>query len=201
MHIIIDLGANDGCSIKKFQSILQQKNITDYKIYSFEPHPYFYRHLQKYESDHVTIIPKLAFTENGVHKLYFSTIGNDGSSIYSDKTTNGVSESHYVECEAIDLAEFIQSLPSYHTLWLKMDVEGAEYDLIPHLFHNGLLPKVNTLFIEWHHEKISSITKEQHLETIDMVKHIDTQIWDALDFREMTDQHYRDTFIYGDGGT
>ena len=95
------------------------------------------------------------------------------------------------------MAEFIQSLPSYHTLWLKMDVEGAEYDLIPHLFRNGTLPKVNTLFIEWHHEKISSITKEQHLETIDMVKHIDTQIWDALDFRELTDQHYRDTFIYG----
>ena len=59
MHIIVDLGTNDGCSIKKFQSILQQKNIKDYKIYSFEPHPYFYRHLQQYESDRVTIIPKL----------------------------------------------------------------------------------------------------------------------------------------------
>ena len=37
MLIILDLGANDGCSILKFQDMLKDKNIEEYKIYSFEP--------------------------------------------------------------------------------------------------------------------------------------------------------------------
>ena len=37
----LDLGANDGCSIKKIKSIMKEKNIMDYEIYSFEAVPFF----------------------------------------------------------------------------------------------------------------------------------------------------------------
>lgn len=198
MHIIIDLGANDGCSIKKFKTILNSKNITDYKIYSFEPHPYFYNHLRKYESDErISIIPKIAYTKDCKQKLYVSTVGNDGSSIYSDKTTNGVSVNNYVECDAIDIVEFIHQLPKYETLWVKMDIEGGEYDLIPYLHSNHVLPKIDTLFIEWHYEKIQSISREKHDETVAMVKNVKIELWDALEYRELTDQDYRKTYLGG----
>ena len=196
MYIIIDLGANDGCSIKKFKTILKNQNISDYKIYSFEPHPYFYNHLKQYESDdRISIIPKIAYTKNCKQNLYISTVGNDGSSIYSDKTTNGVSEKNYVECEAIDIVKFIDSLPTYKKLWVKMDVEGAEYDLIPYLHQKMVLPKIDTLFIEWHYEKIRSISKEKHTETVEMVKNMKIYLWDALEYRELTDENYRRTYL------
>lgn len=193
--IILDLGANDGCSIKKFEKILQKKSILDYKIYSFEPHPYFQQHLKKFENEKISIIPKIAYTKNGREKLYISTIGNDGSTIYNDKKTNGVDINKFVICDTIDIAEFIQSLPTNITLWVKMDIEGAEYDLIPHLYNTNNLKKVDKLFIEWHYKKIPSINIETHNNTLALIKGINTEEWDALSFRELNDKHYRDTFI------
>ena len=37
--IILYLGANDGCSVKKFYKLLEKEKIKNYKIYSFEPNP------------------------------------------------------------------------------------------------------------------------------------------------------------------
>lgn len=40
MLIILDLGANDGCSILKFQNLLKDSK-KKFKIYSFEPKFFF----------------------------------------------------------------------------------------------------------------------------------------------------------------
>ena len=39
--IILDLGANDGCSVLKFQHMLKEHSNIYYHIYSFEPNPFF----------------------------------------------------------------------------------------------------------------------------------------------------------------
>lgn len=189
--IIIDLGANDGCSIVKFQKMLKEKQIDNYCIYSFEPHPYFLRNLKSLECNNVHIVPKIGHTYNGVAKLFVSSVGNDGSSIYSDKTTNGVSEKKFIECETVDIAEFIKELPPHNELWVKMDVEGAEYELIPHLHSSNIISKIHKLFIEWHHEKISSITTEQHNRVVKMVDCLEKHDWCALAYRTMNDKDYR----------
>jgi FkbM family methyltransferase len=195
---ILDLGANDGCSIIKFQKMLKEKHIEDYCIYSFEPHPYFLEKLKTFESNNVHIVPKIGHTHNGIAKLFVSSIGNDGSSIYADKTTNGVSEGKYIDCETVDMAAFIKELPPHDELWVKMDVEGAEYELIPHLHTNHIIPKIRKLFIEWHHEKIASITTEQHNRVVKMVEGLEKHDWCALAYRTMNDEDYRgklDAFV------
>lgn len=182
MIIILDIGANDGCSILKFQDILKNMNIYDYKIYSFEANPFFRDSLIEKGKNNkkVKIFYNLVGTKNGKEKLYLSQDGNDGSSIYADKQTNGVDRNVYVECDEIDIVEFILKLPNYDELWLKMDIEGGEYNIIPHMYKNNCLQKINKLFIEWHFNKIKSITTETHYKVYNMVKHLPIYNWDAL---------------------
>ena len=189
MLVILDLGAHDGCSIKKFKKILEDQQIKNYKIYSFEGNHFFKDKLIQYQDDNVEIIMKLINTHNLKTKLYISQYGDNpggGSSLYSDKETWGVSKNKFIECDSIDIVEFINSLEDYDELWVKMDVEGAEYEIIPHLKKFNCLQKINKLFIEWHASKIPSISKKTHNQVKKMVKNIDTQDWCALEFSDQS---------------
>lgn len=188
MLIILDFGANDGCSIRKFEDILKNTNVTDYKIYSFEPNPYFKEILESTTSNNSKVIVsfKLVGTKNATTKLYLSQGGNDGSSIYSDKSTNKINSNLYVLCEEIDIVEFIKNLPDYSELWIKMDVEGSEYNIIPHMYKHNCLKIVNKLFMEWHYKKIPSITKQTHNEVLNMVKDNDIIDWNALIYSDQS---------------
>ena len=193
--IILDLGANDGCSILKFKKIIKDKQINNYKIYSFEPNPFFKKRLEDMtkSDENVIFSNKLVGTQNTKTQLFLSHEGNEGSSIYSDKQTNNVRSDKYVICETIDIAEFIIQLPSHNKLWLKMDIEGSEYNIIPHLHKKNCLKKIDKLLVEWHYHKIPSITKKMHDNTVRLVKNIDSENWDALDYRNK-DIKYRQEY-------
>ena len=172
MLIILDLGANDGCSIIKFKKIIEYKKIKDYRIYSFEPHPFFNKYLSKLEENdkNVVFIQKLIGINNNVQRLYLSQESDGGSSIYYDKMTNYIDKRFYILCETIDIVEFFDTLPVHDELWLKMDIEGAEYEIIPYLKENNCLNSIDKLFIEWHYDKIDSITIDKHTNVYNMVK-------------------------------
>jgi len=51
--------------------------------------------------------------------------------------------------EAFDLAAWVRTLPEARIV-LKVDVEGAEYVLMPHLIHHGLMDRFSRILIEWH---------------------------------------------------
>jgi hypothetical protein len=52
---------------------------------------------------------------------------------------------------AVDLARFIHDL-TYDKIILKMDAEGAEYTVLPHLIEQGADLKLELALIEWHCE-------------------------------------------------
>jgi hypothetical protein len=51
-------------------------------------------------------------------------------------------------CQTFDLASFLLALPG--KVVLKMDCEGAEYRILPHLRDTGADRKLEKLLIEWH---------------------------------------------------
>lgn len=189
MLIILDLGANDGCSILKFQNLLKDSK-KKFKIYSFEPNFFFKEKLDKIKENNknVEIFYKVIGTKNCSTKLYLSQKDNDGSSIYSDKITNKINKSLFIECEEVDIVEFLHNLPQHDELWIKMDIEGAEYNIITHLYNNNCISKIDKLFIEWHYKKIPSISEKTHNKVYNMVKNIKIFSWDALDYSEKTNE-------------
>lgn len=51
---------------------------------------------------------------------------------------------------AYDLAYFIHALPADADIVLKLDCEGAEYELVPHLVETGADERLSLALIEWH---------------------------------------------------
>lgn len=49
-----------------------------------------------------------------------------------------------------DLAHFILRLPRSHEIVLKMDVEGGEYTLLPHLIEQGADERLQLALVEFH---------------------------------------------------
>lgn len=53
--------------------------------------------------------------------------------------------------KAFDIAAWVRTLPEARIV-LKVDVEGAEYVLLPHLIRHGLMNRFSHLLVEWHSE-------------------------------------------------
>jgi len=51
--------------------------------------------------------------------------------------------------KAFDIAAWMRALPEAKMV-MKMDVEGAEYVLLPHLIEQGVMDRVSLLLVEWH---------------------------------------------------
>lgn len=157
--IFLDCGANNGNSIDLFLQKYPKSN--EFEIHSFEPNPKLITALTKYEGKSI-IHKKAVFTQNTPINFY---LGRPlSSSIRKDKITGIDYKNTPIKVEAIDLSEFIKNnFDVQDYIVLKLDVEGAEYDILPHLLKEDIFDGwVNELFGEWHVGKLSNISKKQH---------------------------------------
>ena len=103
--IFIDCGAHCG------ESILEAKRRfgNNIKIYSFEANTNLAKALQNHfeGDDNVTIENKAVWIEDSFIEFYLSTNFSDGSSLYKEKVSGGVSENLFVKVPCIDLDSFI----------------------------------------------------------------------------------------------
>lgn len=76
--------------------------------------------------------------------IYDGEIGFEGSGLGG----HVASSPRLVPC--VDLAEFIRSLPSDQEIVLKIDAEGAEYELLEHLIGLRVDELLTLAWVEWH---------------------------------------------------
>jgi FkbM family methyltransferase len=140
--IVIDVGANVGIT-----SMWLAKTHPYIKIYSFEPNFRNFKHFQKNlglnDIQNVEAF-NLAVTADGRNvKIGVDEFNTGGASIY--KISDG--DKHVNECKSINLDQFIEERGIERIKFLKMDCEGAEYEILPN-FRNW--SKVEYLSIEIH---------------------------------------------------
>lgn len=166
--VFIDLGVMDGRSLKFFYE--NHPEGPEFYYYGFECMP---RNLVDLPSklfsysrdlmEKVIIVPKAAWTYRGHVRFYTGKL--DGSSVRPDKTTGRINHENYTDVECLDLADFIRSRFSPEDeIIIKMNVEGAEYQLIRHLHSNGLIPWINKWYVCWHQHKLSDMPISEHEE-------------------------------------
>ncbi len=160
--ICIDCGANVG----DITSILAEKGA---KVFAFEPDSNAFKKLETRlkSKTNVTLIKKGVYTENEKFKLYKSELSeydkeffSQSSSICSSKTN--IKTTDYEEIEVIDLCAFIENLnqPIY---LLKIDIEGAEFDILEKLIKMGLYNKIKYILVETHEESVPEIKEKSVL--------------------------------------
>lgn len=152
--LVIDCGANVGDITTKLAA-------TGAVVHAFEPNPFAFEVLKKRVGDKpkVHLHPKGVWDKHTRTKLYFhegTSSGDEafwafGSSILAEK--GNVLKGKSVEVEIIDLTEFIEGLDRPVDL-LKIDIEGAECELLEKFIAKGLHQKVKQTLVETHDSKI-----------------------------------------------
>ncbi len=167
-QIYVDCGANTGQVLKSF--IEKNPNL---ECHIFEPQPELEEQLTALIKEHkgtsITYQKKAVWTKDKTLNFYLATEWEEnhkGSSTLLDNHTNNLSKvdyDHPVEVEAIDFDQWISKElnPSKNDYFiLKMDIEGAEYDVLSKLIESGNINFISELIVEFHHQMIETISKQ-----------------------------------------
>lgn len=154
--LCIDCGANVGTVTE----VMAQTGAT---VHAFEPHPVAFKALQsKFANTPAVILHQQAVLDkkDSLKLFMYKSSSNDplfwsqGASLYAGK--DDVDGNDYVHVAAIDLVEFINNLGRDIDI-LKLDVEGAEYDILLKLIANDLHTKIRHILVETHDRHIPDI--------------------------------------------
>lgn len=165
---IIDVGANIGLSTIYFK--LHYPNA---KITAFEPDPLAYEALEKnvitnHRFSDIELINKAVWNEDT--EIEFTTNKADGGSLSVNKP--GFNK---IKIETLRFRNFL--LQQKNIEFLKIDIEGAESEVIPDCY--DCLSKVKFLFLEYH----SFVNEEQQLsKIIDILKSSGFRIYVQTNF-------------------
>lgn len=144
-RILIDCGASTGIAIPEVSKLYGPFD----QVYAIEPNPENARHINEKEPG-ATVVQAAVFIEPGTMKLYLSE-NFDGSTLYADKLSGGIRTDRYVDVETIDFSDWLENnVNAADHVVCKMDIEGAEFDVLEHLARTGRFRLLDELLVEWH---------------------------------------------------
>ena len=134
--VILDCGANIGYTVLHYKRQYPHARIT-----AFEPDPQFApvlrRNLQRNGLGDVEVVEAAAWTNDGTARWLME--GTDGS-----RLLRGESDGQVADVRTVDLCRFLDEPIDL----LKIDIEGAEFELVPHVA--AKLRNVKNVLIECH---------------------------------------------------
>ncbi len=141
---ILDCGGNIGLSVLYFKSLFPES-----KILVFEPHPTFFQtlkeNIENNKLTNVTAYQKAVSDKVGAIDFYLNDQENPGS-----LNMGIVQRNDAADCISVD-ADFLSNYISDDIDLLKLDIEGAEENVLIDLYRTGKLNKIQNIVCEYHH--------------------------------------------------
>ncbi|KAJ6789013.1 hypothetical protein PWT90_10840 [Aphanocladium album] len=193
-YIFVDLGANGADSLETFLQTPSAKFKYNFptppwathdeaEIFLFEANPVFNDALVYAKQKHgalgrrITIYPSTVVdTKDGLRTFYLDEVNsaNDywGSSTYKNHPDAVASGAKGTELSAVNIARWLlmNTLPRDFVV-VKMDIEGAEYDILPHLAEMRVWTVVDVLLVEWHDNLPTDEARQAAIKGIEKLKH------------------------------
>jgi len=147
-YIFIDGGAHRGETLRHFAETIACAFLP-WEIYAFEPNPHLVPEIPRYPR--LSVLEKAISAKDETVEFYFgeSTLGG---SISADKLNR---RSKSVAVEAIDFIRWLsKNFTPEDFVWVKLDIEGAEYPVLEKLLSDGNAKYVDLLAVEFHNEKV-----------------------------------------------
>ena len=179
--IFIDCGANIGQSAEAWINNID--NNKEYELHCFEASKKVFPTLSQRtinfvnDGNNMTSYNKAVWINNdGVR---FHDMGNESSS--TDIRKRGMVADKMKLVKSINLSEFIKNYSKDDMIVLKMDIEGGEYTIVPHLYETGALDYIDIGFFEFHATKMEKATIEADYEILRMLEesNVDSYYWSA----------------------
>lgn len=149
--IFIDLGSHEGQGLSKMIDYL---DIDDsWEIYAFEPNSLVGDITSDFPNHTVNFFKKAAWTRNG--RAIFNRYGAEGKSQGSllEETDGGKGYGDYFDYEVVpcvDLWGFIKSLDASKDIYIKMDIEWSEYEVLTRMLEMGWPRNIRKMWLQWH---------------------------------------------------
>lgn len=161
IKVFLDIGAHKGESVDFFRKHHPQG--TEFEYYCFECDKRNIEILR--ERNDIHLIEGAAWVSDEPVKYYFGV--DDGGTMYGGKTTGEITSNNWYMVNGIDLASFIKRIWADYIV-IKMNCEGAEYNIIPHLEQNNIINCIDKWYIQWHWQKIG-LSEAQHNKVAGMI--------------------------------
>jgi len=157
--VFIDCGAWNGDSIKIFQ-----KYNKGFEIYAFECEPRLTKELTELSKLlDFKFINKAVWIFDSPIKLYPGKGDLTQSSSLDPSKKKYIDQNNPVEVEAINFSHWIiDNFSRDDYIICKMNIEGAEYHILPHMIKTGAIYYIAELYIAWHWRKIQGVTEKEH---------------------------------------
>ena len=149
----IDCGGCTGQTVSKFKKSEQYGK--DFIIYSFEPVSSLSKHYK--DMNGIFFIDKAVWIYDGEIDFYIDKTHSEaqGSTISKNKTSGKLDKAHPIKVKCIDFSKWLDNLCLKEDyVILKMDIEGAEYDILDKMICDGTIEKVDDLYVEFHYKKM-----------------------------------------------
>ncbi len=149
-YVFIDGGAHKGETVAHFVETRAYAR-HDWQIYAFEANPALIPLIPP--RDNLTVLNQAIWIHDGTVELY---LGRDtvSSSLIKDKKTGGLSsEPTVVPC--VDFGRWLESrFKREDHVVVKLDIEGAEYEVLDSMLENGTVVLIDKLYLEFHNTKV-----------------------------------------------
>ena len=190
--LFVDLGANLGQSYKWFKKFFNHENV-NFEL--FEPNPNCCEKLNRLPeiiSGKVKLHKVAAGSSNTKSQFYgiFYDEGgkySEGGSIVKehDSYWQQVSEKNAISVDVINFSEYVlNKKKEFDKIIVKMDIEGAEVDLLENLIETKMIHKIDVLYVEFHSEyqsrEFSNITKNREdkiINNLSKIPNLKFRIW------------------------
>lgn len=151
--VFLDLGTHGCQGLHSFVSTILHID-SGWEVHTFEPNSLLHpvKCIEQFGFD-VTAHPKAVWIRNG--RSVFKQYGDDGTSQGSLlEETNGDKEYHdyhsSIEVDTIDFYEFVKTFKPHQEIYIKMDIEWSEYQVIEDMLFRGWPQNIKHIWIEWH---------------------------------------------------
>ena len=168
--VMVNCGGHNGDSLKRFKELYDTND--EYSYHTFEANPSFFGCYGDFK-DHVLWM-NAVWTEDCKKKFYISNeLRASGKGAYDSTLMEDKAKDHhylkldeYMDVDCVDFSWWVKEylLPDDFNV-LKIDIEGAEYDVLGKMIREKTLDYFNFMLIEWHWDKCN-IPHRVHIDVI-----------------------------------
>ena len=151
--IFIDGGARIGESVEVLLN--NRVDLTGCDVYFFECNPNHIETLENFKkvnnNFNFFVRNEALWVQNEIWDFFISIDqwGDLGCTLLSNKRER-LDLNNPIKVSCIDISEFLNEFNNDDYIILKLDIEGAEYQVLRHMIDNGSINKINELYVEFH---------------------------------------------------
>jgi len=163
-YIFVDGGAHQGETIAHFEkSNLYSRH--PWEMFAFEANPNLIPDIPK--KPNLTVLNKAVWTKDGTMEFYLGE-NTLSSSLFGDKKP-GLSKTP-IKVDSVDFSQWLKkNFSKDDVIFVKLDIEGAEYDVLDKMLKDESIAYVDRLYVEFHNEKVG-VPDERDRELVSAIK-------------------------------